>query len=137
MSVQRSMEHDDVIVKAILARFPDVWAIYRFGSAGTPDEHEESDVDIAVLFAPGKQDLLVLSGELSCLLRKRVDLVDLRSAPTVLQKEVVMSGRRVYASHALETDLFEVRVMGNYQKLCQERREIVEEGLRTGSFYGR
>ena len=131
------MEHDNVIVSAVLERFPDVWAIYRFGSSGTPDEHADSDVDVAVLFAPGKRDLLVLSGELSCILARDVDLVDLRSAPTVLQKEVVMSGRRVYASHVLDTDLFEVRVMGNYQKLCQERREIVEDGLRTGRFYGR
>jgi predicted nucleotidyltransferase len=137
MSVQQSMMHDDIIVGAVLARFPDTWAIYRFGSSGTPDEHTGSDVDVALLFAPGKRDLLALAGELSDVLHKTVDLVDLRSASTILQKEAVMTGRRISAPEAFEADMFEVRVMGDYQKLCQERREIVEDGLRSGSFYGR
>lgn len=137
MSVVTDMENDETIVRTVLAAFPDVWAIYRFGSSGTPDEHAGSDIDVALLFAPGERDLLALGGELSCMLDKSVDLADLRRANTILQKEVVMSGRRIYSAQALEADLFEVRVMGNYQKLCQERREIVEDGLRTGSFYGR
>lgn len=127
---------DDLITRLVLEHMPDTWAIYRFGSSGSPEEHTGSDVDVALLFAPGKRDLFELAGILTDALHKTVDLVDLRRANTILQKEVVMSGRRILAQRELDADLFEVRVMGDYQKLIQERREIVEDGLRTGRFYG-
>jgi predicted nucleotidyltransferase len=39
----------DAIVKAVLTFYPDVEAIYLFGSYGTEDERPDSDVDIALL----------------------------------------------------------------------------------------
>ena len=40
---------DEMIVDRILKALPEVWAIYRFGSAGTPFEHTGSDIDLAIL----------------------------------------------------------------------------------------
>ncbi|PKM99247.1 MAG: hypothetical protein CVU78_07300 [Elusimicrobia bacterium HGW-Elusimicrobia-2] len=40
----------EIIVKTVLSHYPDIQAIYLFGSYGTGDEWPDSDVDIALLF---------------------------------------------------------------------------------------
>ena len=89
----------------ILSHYPATQAIYLFGSYDTSDEWEESDVDIAILLTPDeskKVGVLVLSDlryELEKLLKKDVDLTNLRQAPTVLQKEIITADRRIYCAN--------------------------------------
>ena len=40
---------DPLIIKTIIAKLPDVRAIYRYGSAGSMYERQDSDIDIAIL----------------------------------------------------------------------------------------
>jgi hypothetical protein len=55
--------------------------------------------------------------------------------PTVLQKEIVAAGRRVYQADEYAADEFEMLVISYYQKLNDERREILEAFNRTGRAY--
>jgi len=99
----------DVIVRTVLEHYPTVQAIYLFGTYDTEDEWPDSDVDIAVLLAPllapqqaRAAGLLALSGlrvELEDLMKRKVDLINLRRVPTVLQKEVIAADRRIYPPH--------------------------------------
>lgn len=129
------------VIQLVLQTWPDTQAIYLFGSWGTEHERPESDVDIAVLLsAPQakKAGSLALSNlhlALQTTLNREVDLVNLCRAPTVLQKEVVMAGRRIYCVPGTVVDEFELLVFALYQKLNRERAEILAEGLSSGRFY--
>ena len=68
-------------------------------------------------------------------MNKDVDLINLRLAPTVLQKEIIMNGERLFQSTGTAADEFEMLVLSLYQKLNEERAGILTEGLRSGKFY--
>lgn len=135
------MSQQSQLVQLILNTWPDTQAIYLFGSWGTEYERPQSDVDIAVLLpAPqakkaGSLILTDLHYALQFLVNREVDLVNLRQAPAVLQKEVVMAGRRIYSIPGAAVDEFELLVIALYQKLNQERAGILSEGLSSERFY--
>jgi predicted nucleotidyltransferase len=131
----------DDMVRIILQHYPTAQAIYLFGSYGTPDEWPSSDVDIAILLPPleaKRADAMAFSEAcvaLGRLLRKDVDLVNLRQVSTVFQKEIVMADRRIHCADAYAADEFEMLTLSFYQKLNEERAEVLAEGLRSGRFY--
>ena len=134
------MNETDVIVRTVLEHYPTAQAIYLFGTYGTADEWPDSDVDIAVLFAPQQAraaGLLALSDlrfELEASEKREVDLINLRRVPTVLQKEVIAADRRIYQADEYAADEFEMLTLSYYQKLNEERAEIIEDALATGRF---
>ncbi len=138
MNETRKPQLDEIV--DIVTRNLDAQAIYLFGSFGTADEQAESDLDIALLLSPqqAKQigDLAWsdLRSELEDLVHKPVDLINLRRAPTVLQKEVLAAGRRIYQSNMHAANEFEMLTMSYYQKLNQERAEIIADAFATGRF---
>ena len=126
------MDKIEDIIEVVLAVYPNTQATYLFGSYGTADEWPDSDVDIALLLptAAAKEAGSLLLGELhlglQSLLNKEVDLLNLRQVSTVMQKEVVFGGRRIYCADEYATAEFEMLVLSFYQKLNEERREILE-----------
>ena len=58
-------------------------------------------------------------------LKKDVDLVNLRQVSTVFQKEIIY-GKLIYCANRYAVDEFEMLALSYYQKLNEERREIVE-----------
>jgi len=131
----------DGIISTLLATYPATQAVYLFGSYGTENEWPDSDVDIALLLPPDeakKAGTLVMSElhfALESLLKKDVDLVNLRQVSTVFQKEIIMAERRIFCADDYAADEFEMLVLSLYQKLNEERAELLAEGLRSGSFY--
>jgi uncharacterized protein len=131
----------ELIIQTILASYPETQAIYLFGSYGTEDEWPDSDVDIALLLPPAEakqanwQTLFPLQMALEGLLKKEVDLINLRQVSTVFQKEIVFAERRIFCADEYAADEFEMLVLSFYQKLNEERREILDEFRRTGRAY--
>ena len=134
------MNKNDVIVRTVLEHYAAAQAIYLFGTYGTPDERPDSDVDIAVLLPPEqarKEKNLILSQcrlDLEDALSKTVDLLNIRYVSTVLQKEII-SGVRIYCSDSYAADEFEMLVISYYQKLNEERQDILAAFFRTGRAY--
>jgi uncharacterized protein len=134
-------DREAAITKTVLQHYPDAQAIYLFGSYGTEDEWPESDVDIAVLLPPEKAKMVGslamsdLRSALESLLKKDVDLINLRLVPTVLQKEIVVADRRIYAADPYGAEEFEMLTMSYYQKLNEERAGIIESALKDGRFH--
>ena len=132
------MEKADLIVRSVLNHYPQTQAIYFFGSFGTSDERGDSDVDIAILLAHDKAkdvgDLSMsdLRFELESLLNKEVDLINLSQVSTVFQKEVIMTDRRIFQSDENAADQFEMLTISYYQKLNEERKELLEEIEKNG-----
>ncbi len=134
------MNEWSAIIRTVLAHYPDVQAIYLFGSYGTEDEWPDSDVDIALLLSPQEAKVskyLAMSElcfELGALLKKEVDLINLRRVPTVLQKEIISADRRIYHADEYAVGEFEMLTLSYYQQLNEERAEIVADALATGRF---
>lgn len=135
------MNSEDRIVGTVLSVYPNTQAIYLFGSWGTEDEWPSSDVDIALLLPPedarriGSLAMSDLRFALQELLKKDVDLINLRLVSTVFQKEIILAERRIFCAERYAADEFEMLVLSFYQKLNQERAGIMAEGLRSGRFY--
>lgn len=135
------MEKRDEIIRTVLEHYPDTQAVYLFGSYGTEQEWPESDVDIAVLLPPEKAKkagMLAMSNlrfALETLLKKEVDLINLRRVPTVLQKEVIAADCRIYEGDRYAAEEFEMLTLSYYQKLNEERAEIVNNVLANGRIH--
>ncbi len=133
--------NDHKLSQTILAHYPNVQAIYLFGSYDTENEWPDSDVDIALLFPPAQAKqidhpaLIDLQWELERLLGKQVDLINLRQVSTVFRKEIVMADRRIYCANQYAADEFEMLTLSFYLKLNEERAGILAAGLQSGSFY--
>ena len=126
--MQMKIDHD--IVATARSVYSDVQAIYRFGSWGTPHQHPESDLDVAVLLphetatSIAIQDWIRLNGKLSYAARiDRVDLVNLRTADTTLQAEILSKGDLLYSSDENARLAFESLVLAMHQELIAWRKE--------------
>lgn len=111
------------IIEAVLNHYPEVQAVYLFGSYETEYQWPNSDVDIALLLPPekvreaGPLALGLLWFELERRLGKTVDLINLRQVSTVFQKEIIMTDRRIYCGDECAADEFEMLTLSFYQKL--------------------
>ncbi len=125
------------MVKTISFYYPDISAIYLFGSYGTEYERMDSDVDIALLLPvltakeAGRLSLNACWSELASLTERPVDLINLRLVNTVLQHEIIQSGTILFKAADSATDTFEMITMSLYQKLNEEREDIIQNVLRT------
>lgn len=103
--------------------------VLLFGSHASGTANKESDVDLGILI-DGVADPVALwknAQTLACQINTDVDLIDLRSATTVLQHEVINTGTWLWQKEAVTCDLFELQVMAMYQQLQYDRREILAD----------
>lgn len=129
------------IVDVILHHYPQIQAVYLFGSYGTEHEKPDSDVDLALLLPHphnAKQGPLLRSdcwSQLTTITRRPVDLIDLRTADTVFQNEIVRTGRILLVKDENARLEFEMLTLSLYQKLQEERSGIIERILETKRVY--
>lgn len=131
------LSEDGPIVRAILREFPDCLAIHAFGSRVTGHADARSDLDLALLL-PGyatPDRLWNLAEKLVALAGCEVDLVDMRAASTVMQHQILMSGRRLMAKQP-EADLFECFVLSEKTALDEARAGLVQDIGKRGRIYG-
>ena len=124
---------------ALLGAIPELLAIYLFGSAARGDARNDSDVDLAVL---GRRPLtplrrFELQRELSVLLNRDVDLVDLLCANSILRAEVIAHGRRLHQRDADSVLDFEARSLSDYGSLLDATRALRDDIRARGRVYAR
>jgi len=85
---------DEQVVEILRESLPDLVAVYRFGSTATGFARSDSDIDLAFLSQSRLDpvDRFNLQERLSTALRRQVDLVDLRTASTVMAIQVIGPG---------------------------------------------
>lgn len=128
----------DALVARLRTALPGLLAIYAFGSRVQGLAGPDSDLDLAVLVA-GYADpvrLWTLSGELAESAGCAVDLLDLRAASTVMQYQVLTTGRRLWAD-GLAAGLFECYVLSEKTELDAARAGLLADIAREGRVYGR
>ena len=130
----------ETIVSIILKHYPMAQAIYLFGSYAAQRESPTSDVDIALLLPPAQArqaknlGLTQCRYDLEAAMSREIDLLNARQVSTVIQKEFI-SGVRIYCAEPYAADEFEMLVISYYQKLNDERREILDAFFKTGRAY--
>lgn len=124
-------------VSTLRQQFPNLLAVYAFGSRTTDHYRADSDWDLAVLVA-GYADpwsLFDTAGVLSDQSKCPVDLLDLRAATTVMQYQVVTTGERWWAQ-GNQVDLFEAMVLSEMTELNTARAGVLEDIQKTGRIHG-
>ena len=140
MNTKQTIE-TSALVTTIRQYFPTVQGVYLFGSFATNDVHEKSDVDIALLLPHqiAKQNRNLYLTELHLMLEKQVnrsvDLINLRLVSTVLQKQVIEYGKVLACQDQYALQEFEMLTLSFYQKLNEERKEILQSFWDTGRAY--
>jgi predicted nucleotidyltransferase len=126
------------VVAAIRAAFPNIIAIYAFGSRISGTHNHESDLDLAVLVAGYADPLQLweLSGQLAEIAGCEVDLLDMRAASTVMQYQILQTGERLWAE-SLPAGLFECYVLSEKTELDSSRAGLLADIQARGSVYGR
>jgi len=129
---------DQLVVRLLVEALPAAQAIYRYGSAGTVYQREDSDVDLAVLAARKipLDELQRLSERLAAAMGREVDLLDLRALPVTLRVQIVLEGVRLWASAPARAEAYETLVLSQYVRLNEERREILNDIQQRGQIYG-
>lgn len=122
------------ISEIVRRNFPQLQALWLFGSFAEGTQDSQSDVDLAVLLPPGKacDSLPKVREELCEALGRDVDLIDLRASATVFQNEIVSHGRTLLVNDQRAVEEFEMLSLSLWQKLNQERAGILEDIAQSG-----
>jgi len=126
------------IIRLVCKELPEVIAIYSFGSWGAPHVRPDSDIDLAVLLQNpvDRVHLWDVAQNIAREAGKDVDLIDLLQVSTVMQMQVISSGKRLYCRDHAGCKRFEDYVYVAYARLNEERRGILEDIKQRGTVYG-
>jgi|WetSurMetagenome_2_1015567.scaffolds.fasta_scaffold19476_6 uncharacterized protein len=132
------MIDDSLLIQIIQKHYPETQAIYLFGSFVNGEISSQSDVDIALLLPfEFKEELMMtnLHFELEQYFKRDVDLINLRTVSTVFQNIIINTGKVIFCADEYSKGTFEMLVWSFYQKLNEERAEILEALFKTGKAY--
>ncbi|MFT4249424.1 MAG: nucleotidyltransferase domain-containing protein [Pseudomonas sp.] len=127
----------EALCTAIRQACPQALGIWLFGSFANGHANAQSDVDLALLL-PGKADpveLWNLAQQLAVLIDRDVDLLDLRAASTVIQYQVVTTGRLLWAADA-QADLYTSFILSSKTALDEARAGLMDDIQRRGHVHG-
>ncbi len=124
-------------ISSIRTAFPNTLAIYLFGSRANGTANSDSDLDLAVLVAGYAEPLQLwdISNDLAEIAGCDVDLLDMRAASTVMQYQILQTGRCLWANK-LEADLFECFVLSEKLYFDQSRAGLLADIQKRGTVYG-
>ncbi len=132
------MINEKLIISELKTALPEAIAIYAFGSRIQNTAHSDSDLDLAVLNAGYVDPLLLwqLANQLADKLTFEVDLLDLRAATTVMQYQVITTGRLLWGEK-LAVGLFECFILSEKTELDSARAELLNDIMKSGQVYAR
>lgn len=116
----------------------DLEGVYLFGSRAQKVESANSDWDFAYLSRTSilEQELWDIKTRLEINFDTSIDIVDLYRANTILQIQVIKTGEIVWVGDQKKIGQFEYLTLSYYQKLNEERAEILSDIKKQGSVYG-
>lgn len=125
------------VVTALKDMVPSLTAVYAFGSQVSGDAGPESDLDVALMAdeSLGAEVLWDLASRLAGIVGCPVDLLNLRSASTVMQYRVVTTGQRLWARDE-QAALYEAFILSQKTALDEARAGLLQDIQKTGIVYG-
>ena len=126
------------VIKDFLIKKASAQLIILFGSAVTGRMRQDSDIDIAFLSNKNLDvyEVYLISQELSSLLGRDIDLIDLKKASTVFKANILATGKIIYfADENIKCD-FQIRTLKAYCLLNEERKLVLDKIRERGKIYG-
>ncbi len=125
-------------VKRLLTKELNPYVIYIFGSSVNGVFREDSDIDIAFLSHKdlSEYEIFMISQQLADILKREVDLINLKNASTVFRAQIIGSGEVIYCNDDTRRMYFEMRALKEYALLNEEREVILKNIKERGSVYG-
>ena len=123
-------------IKKVFINEHNIILAFLFGSILTDNQHDESDVDIAVLFKtkPDYNSLSMLVNKIEDILPYKVDLSILNDSSPVFRMQVLSKGELVYMHDSKSRDYFIIKTINEYDDL-NYYRNIQEKNLLKGRIY--
>jgi uncharacterized protein len=129
----------DKITQIVIEHIPSVLAVYLFGSHAVGLGTENSDVDIAFLTPFEYKSNPILNyrakQKLEVALGRDVDFIHLNQASTVFQFEITTTAMHLYVKDASMVLQYEALVLSMYQRLQEERKDILDQIILSGKVY--
>lgn len=108
-----------------------------FGSQASGKTHKKSDVDIGIYPENGVHDLAELEQKLASIFHtSHIDLVNLKEAGPLLQKEVALKGNILYEKEKASFSLFQMYAVSAYydfQPYLKLREKVVQDWINKHS----
>lgn len=125
-------------IKCFLVERLKPYLIYLFGSSVKGVFRQDSDIDIAFLSDKevSEYEIFMIAQELADILKREVDLIDLKNASTVFKAQVVGNGEVIYCNDDTRRMYFQMYAFKDYAMLNEEREMILKDIKRRGSVYG-
>lgn len=115
-------------IREVLDRDRRIQAAFLHGSAVKGCLRPDSDVDLALLPAPGQRitarERMEMAGELISVVGRPVDIGVMDHTNVVYEKEVATGGRCIYCRDEAYRDQFMAVALSLYVQLRFERREV-------------
>lgn len=127
------------LLREIFSRYPDVQAVYLFGSVGGGQTHRESDLDLAIVPRDEtvREKKLDILADLARFGFCNVDLAFLDTDDIVLKYEIVRQNRLVYQAGDFDRGAMYSRIVRQYldflpylnvQRAAYKRRILGDQG---------
>lgn len=118
----------------LLTKMANIKAIYLYGSIITEYYNDESDIDIAILLDKkiNSNETFEINCVLTNELNKEVDLVQLYTVSTVLQMQIIQTGKRIFCKDENFCNGFETQIFCDYIELNELRKPYLDEIAKTG-----
>ncbi len=126
-----------IALKEIRDAFPNVKGVYVFGSFAKSEEGKESDLDLAILLdkPADKVKLWDTAQNIAIQIQRDVDLVDLLSATTVFQYQIITTAKRIDTLDFKACDSFEDLTYAMYVRFNESRQETLDDIKNRGRIY--
>jgi predicted nucleotidyltransferase len=113
------------------------YLIYLFGSSINGIFRKDSDIDIAFMSDEEITDyqVFMMAQELADMLKREVDLINLKNASTVFKAQILGKGERIYCSDNERRMYFEMYALKDYALLNEEREIILKSIKQRGHIY--
>lgn len=115
-------------IKCFLVEKLNPYLIYLFGSSVKGVFRQDSDIDIAFLSDKevSEYEIFMIAQELADILKREVDLIDLKNASTVFKAQVVGNGEVIYCNDDTRRMYFQMYAFKDYAILNEERERIAK-----------
>ena len=125
-----------LIVQLLQNRLSNLMAVYAFGSQVSGEADHNSDLDLAVLVAGYADpiDLWDISSDLAELVSCEIDLLDFRASSTVIQYQILTTGKCLYA-YDNSIGSYEATLLSAMTALNEARSGLLEDISKNGSVY--
>ncbi len=136
MAAQLSRENINNIIELLINKLSPVFIII-FGSAAKDMLREDSDIDVAFFSDKiySKYEVFIAGQKLAAILGRDVDLIDIKKASTVFKAQILSNGKIIYSRDEVQTKIFYMEAYGEYCKLNEERKEILDRVKERGAIY--